>query len=110
LHPASCIVHRASCIIFEEIAMSDSNTSAASRRGVIDQFEGDLAVIVFDDNEQLVVARSTLPSDARAGDVVIVNVPPEQAPHVKPSIKVDAADTAVRRKRIRGLLNDIFKK
>ncbi len=33
----------------------------APRRGVIDQFEGDLAVIVFEDDEQLVVPRSTLP-------------------------------------------------
>jgi hypothetical protein len=95
--------------------MSNSNPSAARRRGVIDQFEGGLAVIVFDDNEQLVVARSTLPPDARVGDVVTVNVPPAANAAArtlpgKPSIEVDAADTAVRQKRIRGLLDDIFKK
>jgi hypothetical protein len=96
--------------------MPDLNTSAAGRRGVIDQFDGDLAVIVFDDNEQLVVARGTLPPDARAGDVVTVSVPPAQtadasapASSVEPSIEVDAADTAARQGRIRNLLDDIFK-
>ena len=59
--------------------MSSSNTSTApasqpaGKRGVIDQFEGDLATIVFDDNEQLVVARSLLPANARSGDVVMVH-------------------------------------
>jgi hypothetical protein len=90
--------------------MSDSNTSAAGRRGVLDQFEGGLAVIVFDDNEQLVVACGTLPPNARVGDVVIVDLPPGQTSSVDLSIEVDAADTAIRRKRIRGLLDDIFKK
>ncbi|HZY41888.1 MAG TPA: DUF3006 domain-containing protein [Anaerolineae bacterium] len=99
----------------------DSNTSAnaaspaASRRGVIDQFEGDLAVIVFDDNEQLVVARTTLPPTARAGDVVMVSVPKmtgtsAQALSAAPTIEVDAADTAASQERIRNLLDDIFKK
>ena len=88
----------------------------ASRRGVIDQFDGDLAVIVFDDNEQLVVARNTLPPDARAGDVVMVSTPtPEpgmasaQAASAAPSIEVDDADTVASKKRIRNLIDDIFK-
>ena len=88
----------------------------ASRRGVIDQFDGDLAVIVFDDNEQLVVARNTLPPDARAGDVVMVSIPAPDAGMASaqdvpaaPSIEVDDADTAASKKRIRNLIDDIFK-
>jgi len=100
--------------------MSDAtNPTAAptSRRGVIDQFEGDLAVIVFDGDEQLVVPRSTLPPNARAGDVVTVSVPAPkagmasaQAASTTPSIEVDADETAASQARIRNLLDDIFKK
>ncbi|MBP7689670.1 MAG: DUF3006 domain-containing protein [Thermoflexales bacterium] len=91
----------------------------APRRGVIDQFEGDLAVIVFEDDEQLVVPRSTLPPDARPGDVVRISPPP--APEIAtgaaaadaepepPAIEVDAEDTVNSRQRIRNLLDDIFK-
>ena len=79
----------------------------ARRRGVIDQFEGDLAAIVFDDNEQWVVARSALPPNARTGDAVIVTASPTPA---APSIEIDAADTAARRERIRSLLDDLFQK
>ncbi len=98
----------------------------APRRGVIDQFEDDLAVIVFDGDEQLVVPRSTLPPDARPGDVVRISHPPapeiteaaaevaaETAEEVEPgppTIEVDAEDTTTSRKRIRNLLDDIFKR
>ncbi|MBI5565984.1 MAG: DUF3006 domain-containing protein [Chloroflexi bacterium] len=101
----------------------DANTSdnvaapAASRRGVIDQFEGDLAVIMFEGDEQLVVPRSTLPPNARAGDVVTISVPAPkagtasaQAESAAPAIEVDAAATAASKERIRNLLDDIFKK
>jgi hypothetical protein len=101
----------------------DSNTStdaasaSASRRGVIDQFEGDLAVIAFEGDEQLVVPRNTLPPNARAGDVVTVSVPAPkpgmtsaQAASAAPSIEVDADETAASKERIRNLLDDIFKK
>ncbi len=93
----------------------------APRRGVIDQFEGELAVIVFEDDEQLVVPRSTLPPDARPGDVVRISPPPvpeiataeaaaaADAEPEPPTIEVDADDTTTSRKRIRNLLDDIFK-
>ena len=107
--------------------MSNSNPSAAStsqpagKRGMIDQFEGDLATIVFDDNEQLVVARQTLPAKARVGDVVTVRLPDTPAADAvaqsfsvgasaAPSIEVEADDTAASQKRVRDLLDDIFKK
>ena len=95
---------------------TDPTAAPASRRGVIDQFEGDLAVIVFEGDEQLVVSRSTLPPNARAGDVVMVSTPaPEpgmasaQAASAAPSIEVDDADTVASKKRIRNLIDDIFK-
>jgi transcription elongation factor len=98
--------------------MSDStsaNGTPTARRGVIDQFEGDLAVIVFDDNAQLVVPRATLPANARAGDVVTVNTPAPKpgmasAQAATPSIEVNADETAASKERVRNLLDDIFKK
>ena len=107
--------------------MSSSNTSTApasqpaGKRGVIDQFEGELATIVFDDNEQLVVARNLLPANARSGDVVTVRLPAASAADASaqsfavesataPSIEVQAEDTAASQQRIRNLLDDIFKK
>ena len=106
--------------------MSSSNTSPAAtsqpigKRGVIDQFEGELATIVFDDNEQLVVARNLLPPNARVGDVVTVRVPAAPAADAvaksflvgaaaAPSIEVQPDDTAASQKRVRDLLDDIFK-
>lgn len=106
--------------------MSSSNVSSAAtnrpggKRGVIDQIEGDLATIVFDDNEQLVIARSLLPSTARSGDVVTVDVPPASAADAAaqsfslgaaaPTIEVQPDDTAASQKRVRDLLDDIFDK
>jgi len=107
--------------------MSNSNKPAVSssqpagKRGVIDQFEDELATIVFDDNEQLVVARQTLPANARVGDVVTVRVPNTGAadvaarafsagPAPAPSVEVEADDTAASQKRVRDLLDDIFKR
>ena len=106
--------------------MASSNTAAAAanqptgKRGVIDQFEGELATIVFDDNEQLVIARNLLPANARSGDVVMVNVPATPAADAAaqsfsvgasaaPAIEVQADDTAASQKRVRDLLDDIFK-
>jgi hypothetical protein len=83
--------------------------------------EGDLATIVFDDNERLVVARSLLPANARSGDVVMVRLPDSSAAGASarsfaaessaaPTIEVQADDTAASQQRIRNLLDDIFKK
>ena len=100
----------------------DANTStsaassATSRHGVIDQFEGDLAVIMFEGDEQLVVPRSTLPPNARAGDVVTVSMPTSKPGMTSaqaaaaPSIEIDADETAASKEHIRNLLDDIFKK
>jgi hypothetical protein len=106
--------------------MSTSSTAASSsqsagKRGVIDQIEGDLATIVFDDNEQMVIARDLLPANARSGDVVTVNLPDSSVADAAaqsfsvgesaaPSIEVQADDTAASQQRVRDLLDDIFKK
>lgn len=104
-------------------------------RGAIDRFEGDLAVVVFDDGQQLDLPRAGLPAEARPGDVVVARVraagmwhgawqaggvfvlDDNQAldwPRGPESgegwlvLEIDAKDTAARRKRIRGLLDDLF--
>jgi hypothetical protein len=103
--------------------MANSTSSVnqpARKRGVIDQLEGDLATIVFEDNEQLVIARNLLPANARSGDVVMVNVPATPAADAAaqsfsvgasavPAIEVQADDTAASQKRVHDLLDDIFK-
>jgi transcription elongation factor len=76
------------------------------RRGVIDRFEGDLAAIVFDDNQRLDLPRDQLPRNARAGDAIIAMFDTDDA---LVSIAIDAEDTAARKARVKGLLNDIFK-
>lgn len=45
-------------------------------RGVVDQFEGDYALVVLDDGQQLVWPRSTLPADVRPGMSVVLNLSP----------------------------------
>ena len=108
-------------------------------RGVIDQIEGDFAVVVFDDEQRLDWPRRYLPENARPGDAVLVRVTrpdkdslpgecdtsgqiaiaqnqslrwptPLAAGPVSLAIEVDAEDTAARKARVRSLLNDIFKR
>ena len=39
-------------------------------KGAIDRFEEDLAVIVFDDDQQLVLPAARLPAGAKSGDAI----------------------------------------
>jgi len=105
-------------------------------RGVIDRFEGDLAAIVFDDNQRLDLPRAEMPKGARTGDAVVARLgetgtwhvewgkagkvalddgqsikwPGEQGKgEVWLSIEIDAEDTAARKQRVKSLLDDIFK-
>jgi hypothetical protein len=112
--------------------------SAAELRGAIDQIEGDIVVVVFDDEQRLEWPRRFVPDGARSGDAVIVRVVPADDAHwlgegeagritlgkqtiqwpgtkvaagpIALSIEIDAADTAARKERVRGLVDDIFKK
>ncbi len=115
-----------------------SKTTPAELRGVIDQIEDDFLVIAFDDEQRLDWPRRYAPENARSSDAVIVRlVAPDEAhwpgesdgrgtitfgKHqvlrwpgelaagpVALSLKVDAEDTAARKERVRGLIDDIFK-
>ena len=110
---------------------------AEELRGVIDRFEDDLAVIVFDDDQQLVLPRAELPTEAHSGAAVVARAgragawrgawqksgqikledgqsikwPGKRGEgEVRLSIEVDPEDTAARAKRVKSLLDDIFKK
>src|SRR3990172_12836784 len=105
-------------------------------RGVIDRFEGDLAAIVFDDDQRLDLPRDQLPGGAKSGDAIVARIGEAGAWHgtwgkagrikldvgqaikwpgdhgtgeVWLSIEIDAGDTIARQQRVRSLLDDIFK-
>lgn len=108
---------------------------AEELRGVIDRFEGELAAIVFDDEQRLDLPRDQLPEGAQSGDAVVVRVgegavrgkwgrgrkiklengqsikwPGDRGKgEVGLSVEIDAEDTAARRQRVKSLLDDIFK-
>ncbi len=119
--------------------MSKQSDTPNEMRGVIDQIEGEIAVVVFDDDQRLDWPRRYLPAGARAGDAVVVRIVEAHAARwsgqadrsgqitlmdkqtlhwpggieAKPialAIDVDADDTAARQARVRGLIDDIFKK
>ncbi len=107
-------------------------------RGVIDQIEGDIVVVVFDDEQRLDWPRRFVPEGAKSGDAVVVHTVPADEAHwsgegeasgkialgkqsiqwpsgfnlgpIGLAISVDAEDTAARKERVRGLVDDIFKK
>ena len=106
-------------------------------RGVIDHFEDDLAVIVFDDQRRVDIPLHQLPEGARVGDAIVLRIgdagvrqqeagqagavrsidaqsvqwPADLEPGEAPvSIEIDAEDTAARKQRVQSLLGDIFKK
>jgi hypothetical protein len=93
--------------------------------------------VVFDDEQRLDWPRRFVPEDAKSGDAVIVRLSPADDAHwsgegeagkitlgkqsikwpgeiaagpIALSIEVDAADTSARKERVRGLVDDIFKK
>ncbi len=116
---------------------SESAAKPKELRGAIDQIEGDIVVVVLDDEQRLDWPRRFVPEEARSGDAVIVKVVPADDAHwsgegeaagqitlggqtvqwpgaiaagpLGLSIAIDAGDTAVRKERVRGLVDDIFK-
>ena len=117
--------------------VSKSEAKPEGMRGAIDQIEGDIVVVAFDDEQRLDWPRRFVPESARSGDAVIVRVVPADDAHwsgeseagkitlgkqaiqwpgeiaagpMSLSIEVDAEDTAARKERVRGLVDDIFKK
>ena len=106
-------------------------------RGAIDQIEGDIVVVAFDNEQRLDWPRRFVPAEVKSGDAVIVRVVPADDAHwsgkseagkialgkqairwpgeiaagpVSLSIEVDAEDTAARKERVRKLVDDIFTK
>ena len=63
--------------------------------GVVDRYEGDYAVLVFDDGQRLLWPREQLPAEAREGVAVTI------------ALTVDLMDTEQRSARLKGLLADI---
>jgi len=110
----------------------------AELHGVIDQIEGDIVVIAFDDEQQLAWPRRFVPEDAKSGDAVVVRIAAADDAHWSGqseatgkislgkqtlqlpgelaagpsalSIEIDAEETAARKERVRGLIDDIFRK
>ena len=109
----------------------------AELRGAIDQIEGDIVVVVLDDEQRLDWPRRFVPAEAKSGDAVIVRVVAADDVHwpgesevgkitlgkqaiqwpgeiktgpVALSIEIDAEDTAARKERVRRLVEDMFKK
>ncbi len=111
--------------------------SSVELRGAIDQIEGDVVVVAFDDEQRLDWPRRFVPKDVKASDAVIVRTVKADDAHwsgesnggqitlggqtlqwpgkiedgpIALSLEVDAEDTAARKERVQGLINDIFKK
>ena len=115
-----------------------SKAEPAELRGVIDQIEDDFLVIAFDDEQRLDWPRRYAPENARSSDAVIVRLAAPDEAHwtgesdesgtitfgkhqvlhwpgglpagpVALALETDAEDTAARKERVRGLIDDIFK-
>ena len=74
----------------EEIGRKDF-----SLHGVVDRYEGDYAVLAFDDGQRLLWPSEQLPAGAREGVAVVV------------ALTVDLMDTEQRSAKLQGLLADI---
>lgn len=68
------------------------------RKGVIDRYEGDYAVVEFD-GETEDILKSELPEEAKTGDTLIFE---------DGTVRVDTADTAKRKKEIEDLMDELF--
>jgi hypothetical protein len=111
------------------------SSQADGLRGAIDRFEGDLAVVVFDDGQQLDLPRADLPAEVRPGAAVVAHVGATGTWHgawqpggelllddrqaldwpggpdageAWPPRGAGVEDPAARRKRVKGLLDDLF--
>jgi len=64
-------------------------------RGIVDRYEGDYAVLVFDDGQRLLWPREQLPAGTREGMAVAI------------ALAIDLTDTEQRSARLKGLLANI---
>jgi len=65
--------------------------------GVIDRYEGDYAVLIFDDGQRLLWPREQLPAEVREGVAVAI------------ALTVDLRDTEQRSAKLQSLLTEINK-
>lgn len=68
-------------------------------RGVIDRFEGDIAVIELEGGVMIDLEKNKLPNDASEGDALIIQ---------ENSISIDYNETRIRKKNADKLLDDLF--
>lgn len=69
------------------------------KRGIVDRFEGDIAVVEFDDGFER-ITKNRLPADVKEGDVIVVD---------KYKIMIDQEATRNRKDKMKGLMNKLFK-
>ena len=68
------------------------------RKGIIDRFEGEYAVVEFDGQTEDIL-KTTLPKEAKTGDILIFD---------EDQIKIDKTDTENRKKEIDTLIDELF--
>lgn len=68
------------------------------RKGIIDRFEGDYAVIEFDGKTED-IHRAELPAEIKAGDSIIFE---------EDRIMIDTEDNASRKEEIDNLMDELF--
>ncbi|NLI60102.1 MAG: DUF3006 domain-containing protein [Clostridiales bacterium] len=71
------------------------------KKGVIDRFEGDWAVVEMDSGEFLDMPKDTLPPNAVEGSVIAVDS--------KGEITLSPQETQNRRKKVEDLIDKLFK-
>ena len=69
-------------------------------RMVIDRFEGDYVVCERDDRTMLNINKNKVPSEAKEGDVLIVD---------GDAISIDLMETSKRKERAEKLMEELFK-
>ena len=67
----------------------------------IDRFEGDFAVVEKPDRTMMNIRRNKIPADAKEGDVLTIE---------GDTIRVDASETAKRKKAVGDIMKDLWKK
>jgi len=68
------------------------------KKGIIDRFEGEYAVVEFDGQTEDIL-KSQLPEDAKIGDTLVFD---------KNKITVDKNDTETRKEEIQDLMDELF--
>lgn len=68
-------------------------------KAIIDRFEGEIAVLEFENGTMQDVTKSKLPPIAKEGDCLIID---------DDNISIDENETNLRRKNIRKLMDELF--